>query len=385
MPLPRARALHRVLLRVTLSAAQVYAWIFIFQFFYVRYGSIAEGIASVVLTYALTQVVTILLTPWTARALRHGFRRLMVYAVLLLASAFTVLSASFAGYLGGFGWGVGLFAVLMGAYRALYWVPYEVALVGQAREVLPSRTRYAAEILVAFMPVVAGLLLTYGPVSPIVLLSLAAVLSVVSILPLSGMRDVHEGFVWNYRQTFHELFSHSRRRMTLEAVMHGIEGAALLLLWPLVVFILLDWSYPMLGVVLSVTYLFGLFIRSLFHTPLSRASSSTLALLAASAWIMRLTVGGAVGVILVDTYFYIGSRPQRRGIDMGTYEQSADNATFVDEHTALKEMGIALGRLSVCLLVVMLIAVTSIPLTFMIAFLCAAGAAAYSIYLARAL
>ena len=385
MPLPRARALHRVLLRVTLSAAQVYAWGFIFQFFYVRYGSIAEGIASVVLTYALTQVVTILLTPWTARLLRHGFRRLMVYAVLFLASAFTVLSASFAGYIGGFGWGVGLFAVLMGAYRAFYWVPYEVALVEQAREIMPSRTRYAAEILVAFMPAVAGLLLTYGPVSPIVLLSVAAVLSVVTILPLSGMRDVHEGFIWNYRQTFHELFSHSRRRMTLEAVMHGIEGAALILLWPLVVFILLNWSYPMLGIVLSVTYLLGLFIRSLFHSPLSRASSSTLALLAASAWIMRLTVGGAVGVILVDTYFYIGSRPQRRGIDVGTYEQSADNTTFVDEHTALKEMGIALGRLLVCLLVVMLIAVASVPLTFMIAFLCAAAAAAYSIYLGRAL
>src|SRR3989344_7989559 len=133
MPLSRARVLHRVPLRGARSATQVYAWIFIFQFFYVRYGSIAEGVASVVLTYALTQVVTILLTPWTARTLRHGFRRLMVYAVLCLAAAFTVLSASFAGYIGGFGWGIGLFAVLMGAYRAFYWVPYEVALVGQAR------------------------------------------------------------------------------------------------------------------------------------------------------------------------------------------------------------------------------------------------------------
>jgi len=384
MPLSRARALHRVLLRVTLSAAQVFSWIFVFQFFYVRYGSIAGGIASVALTYALTQVITILLTPWTARMLRHGFRRLLVYAVVFLACAFTVLAASFAGYLGGLGWGIGLYAVFMGAYRAFYWVPYEVALVGQAREIMPSRTRYVSEILVAIMPALAGFLLTSGPVAPIVLLSAAALLAVVAVLPLTGMRDTHEGFIWKYRQTFHELFAHSRRRMTLEAVMHGVEGAALLLLWPLVVFVLLNWSYPMLGIVLSVTYLFGLLIRGLFHAPLSRAGSPVLALLAASAWIMRLTVGGAVGVILVDTYFYVGSRPQRRGIDTATYEQSADNTTFVDEHTALKEMGIALGRLLVCLLVVMLIAVASVPLTFMIAFLCAAGAAAYSIYLARA-
>src|SRR3989344_5549713 len=365
MPLSRARALHRVLLRVTLSAAQVFSWIFVFQFFYVRYGSIAGGIASVALTYALTQVITILLTPWTARMLRHGFRRLLVYAVVFLACAFTVLAASFAGYLGGLGWGIGLYAVFMGAYRAFYWVPYEVALVGQAREIMPSRTRYVSEILVAIMPALAGFLLTSGPVAPIVLLSAAALLAVVAVLPLTGMRDTHEGFIWKYRQTFHELFAHSRRRMTLEAVMHGVEGAALLLLWPLVVF--------------------GLLIRGLFHAPLSRAGSPVLALLAASAWIMRLTVGGAVGVILVDTYFYVGSRPQRRGIDTATYEQSADNTTFVDEHTALKEMGIALGRLLVCLLVVMLIAVASVPLTFMIAFLCAAAAAAYSIYLGRAL
>lgn len=384
----RARALHRLLLRAALSGAQVFAWIFVFQFFYVRSGDMAQAIASLALTYALTQVITILVTPWAARRVRYGFRRLLVYAVIFLAGAFAALAASFAGYLGPLGWGIGLFAMCMGIYRGLYWVPYEVALIpGQAggqESGSSSRWGSSTEIFIALMPAIVGLALTMGPISPIVLLCGATVLVLLALVPLSFMRDVREGFLWGYRQTFHEFFAYTRRRMTLEAVMNGIEGAALLFLWPLVIFVLLSWSYPMLGIVLSVTYLVGLTLRGLFRAPLSRASSPILALLAASAWVMRLTVGGAVGVILVDTYFYVGSRPKSRGIDMHTFEQAADNATFVDEHTALKEMGLGFGRLFVALLTALLVLNLSVPLTFIVVFLCTAAAAALAIYLGRA-
>jgi hypothetical protein len=380
MPITSPRGLHRVILRVALASISVFAWIFVFQFFYVRTGSMANGIASAALTYALAQVVTILVTPWAAAHIRHGFKRLLVYSVLMLATALTILAASFAGYMGSAGWGIGLFAILMGTYRALYWVPYAVA-----REASPTHRKgyRGTEIIVALMPALAGLALTSSPIAPIGLLCAAAVLAICSIFPLAGMRDVYEGFLWGYRQTFHELFAHSRRRMTLGAVSSGIEGAALLLFWPLVVFVLLNWSYPMLGIVVSVTYLVTLSLRGLVERPLSHLGSPVLALLAASAWIMRLTVGGAIGVILVDTYFYVGSRPPTRGIDSSTFEQTADNTTFVDEHSALKEMGLALGRIIICLIVAVLASFVSVPLTFVTAFLIAAAAAAYSVYLGR--
>jgi hypothetical protein len=169
--------------------------------------------------------------------------------------------------------------------------------------------------------------------------------------------------------------------MLSETLLAGVEGAALLILWPLLVFVLLNWSYTVLGFVLSGAFVLAFLLRAFFERPVSRISPALAALVNASAWIMRLTVGGAVGVVLVDTYFYIGSQPKRRGLDMHAFEQMADNTTFVDEHTALKEMGMALGRILICIISAILLSFLTIPLTFLIVFTLAAIAAASSVYL----
>lgn len=370
------RALHRTLLRIALSAGHVFAWIFVFQFFYVRYGSLESGLVSILLTYALSQVITVLLTPLCAALVRYGFKRMLIYATLILAAGFAVLSASFGGYFASVGWGIGLFAACLGAYRALYFVPYALA-----RELAPGETTYVREVIVALAPLAAGLALTSGPSMLIVLPALLAALLALSLVPLFSLPDARERYIWSYRETFHELFAPSRLRMLMGALTSGVEGAALLLLWPLLVFMLLNWSYPMLGVVLSSTFILALVLRAVFSRPVSRMSAVTAALVNASAWLMRLSVGGALGVVLVDTYFYVGSRPKRRSLDMQTLEQAADNSTYVDEHTALKEMGLALGRTLMCLIAVGLLSIVSVPFAFLILFVFTAFAAASSVYL----
>lgn len=372
-----ARTIHRALLRIALSAGHVFAWILVFQYFYAHYGTLAAGISSTLLTFALAQVTTILLTPWCASRLRHGFRRMLVYATLSLAVAFACLAATFSGYLGPISIGVLLFAVLMGAYRALYFTPYAVIETREA-----GKTTYLWEFAIAIAPALAGLLLR-EPTAAILLLSITSIVLLASLVPLARIPDIREAYAWSYRQTFHELFAPGRTRMLFEAIMAGVEGAALLILWPLLVFVLLGWSYVTLGAVLSAAFVLALFLRALFERPVSRISPSVAALVNASAWLLRLTVGGAVGVVLVDTYFYLGSQPRRRGLDMHAFEQMADNTTFVDEHTALKEIGLALGRLIVCLLAAALMAFFTIPMMFLIVFTLTAIAAASSVYLSR--
>ncbi|MFA7310007.1 MAG: hypothetical protein WC050_03835 [Candidatus Paceibacterota bacterium] len=259
-----ARLWHRSLLRAALAGAQVFGWIFVFQFFFVRSGSIAHAVSSLALTYALTHVVVILLTPLAARRLRNGFKRLIVYAALSLSAAFAILAASFAGYLGPIGWGIGLFAILLGVYRALYWIPYEVA-----RERTPGYRNRFVEAGIAVVPALAGLFLTTGVYAPVALLSMAVFVIVISMIPIAFMDEQHEGYEWRYRETFHELFASARRRMLFESISSGIEMATLLILWPLVVFLLLGWSYPMLGIVLSLTYVVAIVLRSLLKRPLN--------------------------------------------------------------------------------------------------------------------
>jgi len=368
-----SRVLHRALLRAALAAGHVFTWVFIFQYFNLVRGNLSEGIAATLLTFALTQLITVLLTPFFAREIRVGFKRLLIYGTLVLSLAFALLAAGFAGYLGSAALGVTLFALLSGVYRSMYRVPYALA-----KESTPGRIHYLWEVFIALAPAAAGFLLIGGPVATILLLSITALLTALSIVPLLPLPDIRESYAWGYRESFHELFSSDRRRMTFDSILAGIEGAALLILWPLLIFLLLQWSYAMLGIVLSATLLLALFLRRFFERRLTHLSSAVTALINASSWIMRLSVAGAVGVVLVDTYFYLGSGHKRRGIDFQTFEQAADNATHVDEYTALKEMGMGIGRIIVCLVTAGLAAYFSVALTFTLVFITVALVAAYS-------
>src|SRR3954464_2413843 len=118
---------HRFLVRLALSAAHLFAWLFIFQYYFVISGSIGFSAAQTALTYAVAQVVGVLLTPYTARRLRHGVRGMFINALLCLAGAFTALALGFSGLLGSIPFSILIFAVALGAYRALYWIPYEIS------------------------------------------------------------------------------------------------------------------------------------------------------------------------------------------------------------------------------------------------------------------
>lgn len=371
------RMVHRALVRIALSGAHVFAWIFVFQYFYVRSGSLAGGVASTALTYALSHAIVVLLTPYAATRLRNGFKWTLVFATLSLAAAFAILSASFAGHTASVGWGVGLFAILMGIYRGLYWVPYEIA-----QTVYPARAS-RSDLLIALSPALAGLFLTSSAIAPVELLGASAIVALFALVPLARMQDVVEGYSWSYRGTFHQLFADARRPLLVSSVVSGIEAAALLLLWPLAMFMLFKWSYPTLGIVLTITFIITHLARRALHRPMMHASTGITAFSAVSAWVMRLAVGGAVGAVLVDTFFYTGSQASARGVDMLSFEQAADNNTYIDEHTALKEIGMGIGRILLCLFVVSLSGAVSIAALFIIAFVVAALAAAASVYLSH--
>lgn len=373
------RATHRILLRAALASVNVFAWTFVFQYFFVRTHQISAAIAGTVLTYALAQIIAVLLTPYAAARLRHGYKWTIVFATLALMAAYTILAAAFIGLTSSLSYGIALFAILYGIYRGLYWVPYEVA-----RALTPERAA-RHDLWLAVLPAAVGFVLSAAPMAPIFVLALAAVVVGLSLVPLSITRDMPEGYMWSYRGTFHELFSPSRVHVTAQSMLTGIEATALLLMWPLAMFMLFGWSYGTLGVVLMLTYIVTYALRGIFGRPLMAVSPELTAFSAASAWLLRLAVGGATGVILVDTFFYTGSQARARGIDMLSFEQAADNNTFVDEQTALKEIGMGIGRIMLCLFIAALASLVSVSILFVITFAVAGLAAGASVLLAHRL
>lgn len=369
-----ALRLHRFLLRVALAGTSVFAWIFAFQYFYLVSPDAAHALARTVLLYALSQTVTCLATPYAAQLLRHGSRRAMTFALISAATGFVFLGAAFAGFFGvSIAGGIIVFAVALGLYRALYWIPYEVEVEGTARE---KRRMYVPyELIVALAPACAGLIIVLSGSAPLWVLFGAAALILIADLPLSRVREVHEGFSWGYRETFVQLMARENRAFVSKALLEGMSGAALLLLWPIAVFLIVGWSYGMLGIVLSFTFIIAILGRGLMRRSLRRMqvheSRLINALLALSPWLLRLVIATPLSIVLVDSYFYTTS-PARHGIDPYAFEQSSDGGSFVDEYTALKEMALAIGRITACVVAASLALVISLPVAFIGAFALAA-------------
>ena len=70
-------------------------------------------------------------------------------------------------------------------------------------------------------------------------------------------------------------------------------------------------------------------------------------------------------------------------MDPFVFEQSADRGSFLDEYTVLKELSLALGRISMCVFVAVLTYVAPLIVAFGVALLCAAASAGLSAFEVR--
>lgn len=365
--------IHRLLFRFALAGANIFAWIFLFQYFYLIELDIADALARTALLYALSQTITCLLTPYAARALRRGARRMLLVAVLFAATAFVILGATFAAH-----WGIeyapvgiAAFALALGVYRALYFVPYKIeALTSE-----PSRMSIGTELFIALAPLAAGLFIVSAEYAPLWVLYVGGGIMALSAIPLLHLPDIHEGFSWGYRETYVQLLARENRSIAKEAFLEGVSGAALLLFWPIAIFLIAGWSYGMLGITLSLTFFIAILGRGLVRKTLRHArihQSRTLnVLFAATPWLFRVAVGTPLGVVLVDSYFFT-TAPRRVGLDPLAFEQASDNGSYVDEHTALKEIALGFGRIAICILGALLAFLVSFPAALAAVFVLAA-------------
>ena len=356
---------HRFLLRSAFAATTIFAWVFALQYLYALFGNLAEAFVRVIVLYELAQVITTLLTPYSAMRLVLGVKRRMIAGVLSAVLALLFLAVALLGFMQPMV-GMVAFAVFLGVYRALYWTPYMVE-----KERSDLNAHVPQEIFIAVMPAIAGFALLYGTFGAAILLCAGASILVASLAPLTRVPEIYEGYAWGYGQTFGELFEPKYNPLVEAAFLEGLQGAALLLLWPMAVFVLVGFSYQFLGLVLAATLFLSILVRPHAQRVLQRRVLLH-ATLAASAWAFRLVVASPLGVVLVDTY---ASADGRKSSDPLTLDQAADNGTYVDEYTVLKEIAQCFGRIAMCVIAAVCISILSLPAGLAVAF-CVAGAAA---------
>ena len=305
--------------------------------------------------YCLAQATTIILTPLSAAHLRHGVKHSIVYGALAAGAAYIYLGATLFSFSGGLAeWGIAIFALLLGAYRALYWVPYQLEASGASKE--RSRMPIAYEAVIALMPIFAGVTLATVPFAPQRILFGAVIFILLSLLPLLPLRNMFEGFSWSYGETFRQ------------SLMQGLQGATLFLLWPIAVFFIVGSQFHVLGAVISATLFAVLLLRALYSRFIKRTgldrSIIVLSVFSASGWLMRLFAGTPFVIFFVDAYSHVSSPRISNSIDIFAYEQTADQGSFIDEYTTLKEIGLAFGRILACLVCALLLIWTSFAIAF---------------------
>ena len=373
----RLLSLHRFLFRFAFAGANIFAWIFIFQYFYLVEPSIGFGLARTALLYALSHTVTCLATPYAARLLVSGSRRVCIAAIVIAAASFVVLGASFAGFWGAAYTSAALtaFSIGLGLYRALYWIPYELEVEATHK----GRVGMFGELAIALAPLLAGIVIVTTSLGPLPLLYSGSALMLLSAVPLMYLPDLYERFSWGYRETFGHFVEPANRAVVGHAILEGMAGAGLLHFWPLALFLITGWSYGMLGVILTLTFFISIIGRSFVRRSIRRSGLHTSGLIkvlfAVTPWAFRALVGTPLGAVLVDSYFHT-TAPRRFGVDPQAFEQAADAGSYVDEYTALKEMGLAIGRIILCLIGTFAAFAVSLPAAFIIVFFCAALASA---------
>lgn len=358
---------HRFLLRASLALGNIFAWILFFHALYFTGESASGALIIVVAGYAAVQILTFLLTPLSAANLPHGSARTMLLATLAQAAAFLWLATAATGALGpgsvNLWWGMVGFVLLSGLYRAFYWVPYAVAKAESSLS--NSQTRFLLEVFLTLLPVSAALVITSLEHGTWLLFVGAGVIAFFAALPLVRISDTYERFDFSYLGTFEALFSWRYRDALKSSWFDGVHGAGLLFVWPLAIFLLLDWSYFKVGAVVSLTLVLVLLlrrhVRGLLRKIGAGESHRVNSALTASSWVLRIFVFSPVTVVLADTIYHLGAPARRFGIDPIAYEQASDGAHYVDELTAFKEMGSALGRICLCCLVAV-VALFSSPL-----------------------
>ena len=375
--------MHRFLLRTAFAVSNVFGWIFVFEYFFAIQSEIGIAFSRTVLMYAFVSTVTCLLVPFSATKLRKGMRSQMMWGVVFVAIAYTLLGATFTGLFGIYSFvAVVGFGICMGVYRALYWIPYEVERYALGKR----RARLLYEILIALAPVSAGYLMLWGSVPESMLLFGAVVLMILSLLPLMIIPDTYESFVWRYRETFGELFMPAHRRLLVGAMIDGVQGTGVLLVWPIIIFLVVGWSYTLFGLLLSISFLSIILMRGrVAHTPHPIGIFNSLPIriaIVSSAWMGRLFVANPFSIIIMHLYERTAGQVHTT-IDHSAHEQSADVGHFVDEYSTLREMGLSLGRMALCVVIAIVASTFSIYVACVTAFVLIAISASVSMVLSQ--
>lgn len=366
----RALRTHRLLVRIAFSGT-LFVWVAGFAHLSWVTGDIRAGLIGTVLAYACAHLVIFFFMPLCAQHVRDGVRRTLALGALLLS-----LMLAYAGVVFSTLHTINMTLVVMfvcafvwGLYRALYAISY------RAHTQLSASQGILREVMLALMPFMFAIVAVLGGFAWVC--GIASLCALMSLIPLSHLREEYEPYRWSGIETIMQVFVAHNRTVIVDAMARGVERMVLFLLWPLMI-LMFSTSLVMFGALLSLTLFLTLLFRAymprLFAWVGVHRSPVVASVSVASLWIVRGLVASPFGIMIAHV---------SGALLPHTYAHESEGRIYLDEYSALNEMGSALGVLLGCVIVVLLTLTVSLPAVLLWSCVCAGAASAYAVWAGR--
>lgn len=356
--------LHQVIRGVGVGLIGMFGPIFL----YVLSGSIEF----VLIFFGLIYLSSLLFIPLWAKILKFFSLHIFMFAGIVFLIIYFILFYFLAEAGGVIMWLVVLLILVTTLERVFYWVPYHVDFVRFVDKHHKGRQLSFLGIVISiisiFIPIFSAFIIAKFGFS--VLFILAAVLVVVSLVPLYFIPHTRESYSFGYFETFKKLFSKKHLKTNLSYVADGFQSTIGAIFWPIFIFLILKGEYLEIGLISAAVVLVTCILRYIIGEATDRFDKKKLIktgnIFYSLGWIFKALSVSGWHIFFVGIYHDFTSIIVRTPFDTLMYEIAADEGHYVDEFTVLREMALRIGRVILLILALILLNFMSIAWIFVL-------------------
>ncbi|MCF7906664.1 MFS transporter [Patescibacteria group bacterium] len=264
---------------------------------------------------------------------------------------------------------------LVGSFgTAFYWVPYHVNFAKltdkNSRGTQIGMLGSMMAIISIVIPVSAALIITKLGYNYLFITT--AIFYLLSIIPILGIDHANENYSFKYFETFSKLFDEKYRKDFLIYILEGAESIISAIIWPIMIFLLLNKQYEAVGITTSLIVLGTVVLNILLGRATDKFEKNKMIKIAsflnAIGWFLKIFVHTAFDIFITSVYHDFSRIFLKVPYQAFYYEKWADNGHFVDEFTVVREEGLRIGKMIMAAFILLMIIVFKIDIKYILIF-----------------
>lgn len=341
-----------IILNFAIAMVSIFEPVFLFTMFIKKYD-LRITLTLVLLFYLAVYIAYIFCVPLGAKfAKKYGYEISITLGCVFTAVFYFCLfgSSRWIGFI--------FLAIIADVlWKIFYWPAYHAdfarySVDGEQGREIGDLTILEALVYVAG-PVVGGLVVEFYGFK--ILFVFAAVIMILSNVPMLITKEKFIPGVYNYKNAFKRLFARKNLRRFLSFWGYG-EELVVLIIWPIFMFVIIK-DFLSLGVITGLATLITLLVYLYIGKLTDKKGHGALLRLGELAyffvWMLRSLISSVGGVLLLDTASRLSKQAVAVPIVADVYEKAQDDSVMED--VTFFEMSLVIGKIITIILCLILI------------------------------